>query len=101
MATAYRLVRSLAPGWCAMTRFLRCPRCRAVRLAESYPPAGAYCAGWDAGSPARRVCPCGYEGPAAAFRTVRGSHPGAPPTRPLQLMLPAAPRRDRGSEVTP
>jgi hypothetical protein len=77
-----------------MTRFLRCPRCRAVRLAESYPPAEAYCAGWDAGNPTRRVCPCGYQGPASAFRTIRGSQPDAPPNRALQLMLPAAPRQE-------
>jgi uncharacterized C2H2 Zn-finger protein len=56
-------------------RFRRCPKCQAVRRASEYRRVGPH-----------RVCPCGYRGPTADLRLA------APPERPYQLMLPAAPR---------
>lgn len=76
-------------------RFRRCPRCKAVRPAADFQYVGTYRPGWDPGTPAERVCPCGYRGVTSDFRVVREVHPNKPPYRDFQLMLPAAPRETR------
>jgi|GEM_PF-1541921 hypothetical protein len=76
-------------------RFRRCPSCKAVRPAHDFGYLGTFRPGWDENNPAMRVCPCGYSGRTSDFRVVRDSHPGAPLPRPMQLMLPTAPREIR------